>query len=63
MPTNLRFTKKEENNLRKKCIQINKILIDKNKLPIRESELAHIILDKSITYVKTDSKGEIYIDI
>ncbi|MFK5891208.1 MAG: hypothetical protein QM486_10825 [Flavobacteriaceae bacterium] len=59
---NLRLSKKESEELRKKCIEINKILVSKEKAPIRESELAHFILYKSTTYVKITKSGEMIID-
>ncbi len=63
MPITLRFKKCEEAELHKKCIEINKILINKNLMPIRESELAHFILEKSISYVKVSKDGKLYIDV
>lgn len=63
MPATLRLTQDEQERLRKKAIEINKILINKGKEPIRDSELAHIILEKSISYVKIGSSGEIIIDM
>lgn len=62
MPKTLRLTTDEQEKLRKKCIEINKLLIGKNKEPLRDSELAHEILEKSISYVKISASGEIYID-
>jgi len=63
MPATLRFTKAEEAELHKKCIEINKILINKSKMPIRESELAHKILELTVGCVKVSKEGEIYIDM
>lgn len=63
MPATLRLTQKEQEQLRKKAIEINKILIEKRMEPVRDSELAHLILEKSITYVKVGSSGEIIIDV
>ncbi len=36
--------------------------MSKEKAPLRESELAHFILEKSITYVKVSPSGEMIID-
>jgi hypothetical protein len=63
MVTAVRLTPKEQEDLRKKCIEINKLLIKDNKMPVKESELVHKILEKSITYVKVGASGEIILDI
>jgi hypothetical protein len=62
MPTTLRFTKQEEVELQRKCVELNKLLIMKERPPIRESELAHIILKEKIKDVKVDKDGNIYIE-
>lgn len=62
MVTAVRLTDKEQEDLRKKCIEINKLLIKENKMPIKESELVHKILEKSISYVRVGASGEIIID-
>lgn len=63
MPTTVRLTDEEQEKIRKKCIDINKLLISKEKTPMRESELVHLILEKTITCVKVDKEGGIYIDV
>ena len=63
MAENLRLTKKEQKELSKKCIEINKILVSKEKAPLRDSELAHIILEKTISYVKVNNRGDVIVDI
>jgi hypothetical protein len=63
MPTTLRLTKEEEKNLREKCIEINKILVSQGQLPMRESELAHKILKKTIKHVKVEKDGEMIINV
>jgi hypothetical protein len=62
MVTAVRLTNNEQEALRKKCIEINKLLIKNNRMPMKESELIHEILEKSITYIQVDNKGEIYIE-
>ena len=62
MPISMRFTKSEQELLRKKCIELNKELITKGQLPIRESELAHKLLDISIRYAKIGVSGQMIID-
>lgn len=63
MVTAVRLTEKEQEDLRKKCIEINKLLIRDNRMPLKESELIHKILEKSIPYVKVGASGEIIIDL
>lgn len=62
MPKTLRLSDKEQEDLRKKSIEINKLLVKEGLQPLKDSELAHKILEKSITYVRVDKKGEIYLD-
>lgn len=62
MVTAVRLTTEEQNDLRKKCIEINKLLIKNNKMPVKESELIHKILEKTIPYVQVNNSGEIYIE-
>ena len=63
MPATLRLTTKEQEQLRKKCIEINKLLIKNGNEPLKDSELAHKILEKSIAYVSVNDKGEFIIDV
>lgn len=63
MVTAVRLTADEQEALRKKCIEINKLLIKANQMPLRESELVHKILEKTITCVDVNDKGEVIIDL
>lgn len=63
MANTLRLSKKEQEGLRKKCIEFNKLLIAENKVPVKESDLAHILLDISIRYAKINSRGEVIVDV
>ena len=63
MVTAVRLTTDEQELLRKKCIEINKLLIKANQMPLRESELIHKILEKTIGYVDVNNKGEVIIDL
>ena len=62
MPTNLRFTTWEQDELRKKAVEINKLLVKMGKQPLRDSEIAHKILEKSIPYVRLSASGEIVVE-
>jgi hypothetical protein len=63
MPTNLRLTSAEQDELRKKAIEINKLLVKQGMQPLRDSELAHRILEKSIAYAEVTTSGEIVLSI
>jgi len=57
MPATLRLSNAEQELLRKKCIDINKLLIKQGAQPIKDSELAHFLIEKSVTYVEVGSDG------
>lgn len=63
MPVTLRLTNDEQESLRKKCIEINKILIKNNRQPIKDSELAHLLLEKSMAYMAVSDKGDLILDV
>lgn len=63
MILNLRLNKYEQETIREKSIEINKKLIAKNKQPVKESELLHIILKKTIKKVYVNENGEIELNI
>jgi hypothetical protein len=62
MPTVLRLTKEEQDALRKKCIKINKVLIESNKMPVTESALLHMILEKALKTVEVNTKGNVMLE-
>ena len=55
----LRIKEVQSENLRKKCIEINKILISMNKEPLKDSEIAHKILDIGIKNILVNKYGEL----
>ena len=59
MPTNIRLTDKEQELIRIKAVEINKALVGKGMQPVKDSELIHKILEKSIRYTVLNEKGEI----
>lgn len=63
VPTNIRLTKEERESLRKKAIEINKILVREGLEPLKNSELAHKLLEISITYASVKKSGEVYLEI
>jgi len=62
MPENVRITKEEDIKIHEKCIEINKILISSNRMPMRESELIHKILEIGLNKLKIDKNGEMYFE-
>ncbi len=48
MAITVRLNDREQELLRKKCVELNKALINKGLMPIKDSELVHIILDQCI---------------
>jgi hypothetical protein len=55
----LRIKEVQSENVRKKCIEINKILISMNKEPLKDSEIAHKILDIGIKSIFVNKYGEL----
>ena len=63
MAITLRLTKEEQRLIREKCIEINKLLVAQGLAPLKDSELTHKILTKSVRYTKLTKDGEIIIDM
>lgn len=59
MAITVRLNDKEQEDLRKKCVELNKQLINKNLQPIKDSELVHIILEQTIGNVEITNSGKI----
>ncbi|WP_426139436.1 hypothetical protein [Pseudomonas sp. DWP3-1-2] len=62
MATNVRLTAGEQEAIRKKAIEFNKILIKLGKQPMRDSELVHKILEKSVPYARLSESGDVIIE-
>lgn len=58
----LRIKKDELELLRKKSIEINKLLLKHGKPPMEDPTLLHEILKKSIPCATVNSKGEVVIE-
>lgn len=59
MAITVRLNDKEQEMLRKKCIELNKLLINRNLMPIKESELVHIILEQCIDETELTTNGQV----
>ena len=55
----VRLNDGEQEEIRKKAVEINKLLIQKGLQPVRDSELVHIILEQSIGYIEVTASGKI----
>jgi len=62
MPATLRLSNAEQEALRQKCIEINKLLVKQGMMPMRDSELAHKILEKSVPCVQVNQRGELILE-
>lgn len=62
MATNVRLTNAEQEAIRQKAIEINKLLIKKGMQPLRDSELVHKILEKSVPYARLNESGEVVVE-
>jgi len=62
MATNVRLTQQEQEAIRKKAIEFNKLLIKQGRQPMRDSELVHKILEKSVPYAQLTENGEVTIE-
>jgi len=62
MATNLRLTEWEQEEIRKKSVEINKIRIKNGLQPLKDSEVLHKLLEKTIPYLKSSATGEVMIE-
>ena len=57
----LRLNDKEKELLRNKAVELNKILINKKLEPVKDTELAHIVLEQAIHLVEITESGKLII--
>jgi len=63
MAVTVRLNDTEQERLRRKAIELNKVLINRGLEPIKDSELVHRILDQTIESAEISSSGEIIISL
>jgi len=63
MPATLRLSNAEQEALRQKCIEINKLLVKQGRMPMKDSELAHKILEKSVPCAHVNQSGELVLEL
>lgn len=61
MVMNVRLNDWEQEEIRKKAVEINKKLIEKGKQPIRDSRLVHEILEQCIKRAEVTASGDIIV--
>lgn len=61
MVKSVRLNEKEQEILRKKAVALNKILINKNQQPVRDSELVHILIEKGIDLIEVGNSGNVIV--
>jgi hypothetical protein len=59
MPTNVRLSMEEQEALRKKCIDINKMLVKMGMQPLRDSEVVHAVLAQAIEKIEVSASGKL----
>ncbi|WP_204370276.1 hypothetical protein [Cardiobacterium hominis] len=59
----MRINDLEQEAIRKKAIELNKRLVEAGKAPVKDSELVHAILIKSIKSAYLDSEYKIQIGL
>lgn len=61
MVQSVRLNDKEQEILRKKAVELNKVLIQKGQQPIRDSELVHILIEQGIELIEIGNSGNVII--
>lgn len=62
MSKTVRLSDAEQEAIRQKAIEINKLLIKQGKQPLKDSELVHKILEKTVAYVRLNAAGEVVVE-
>ncbi|WP_324645719.1 hypothetical protein [Acinetobacter sp. MD2] len=61
MVQSVRLNDKEQEMLRKKAVELNKVLIQKGQQPIRDSEVVHILIEHGIDLIEVGNSGNLII--
>lgn len=61
MVQSVRINDQEQEMLRKKAVELNKVLIQKGQQPLRDSELVHILIDEGLELLEVSSSGTVKI--
>ncbi len=58
MVQSVRLNDQEQEMLRKKAVELNKILIQKGQQPLRDSELVHILIEEGLELIEVGTSGK-----
>jgi hypothetical protein len=58
MVQSVRLNDQEQEMLRKKAVELNKVLIQKGQQPLRDSELVHILIEEGLELIEVGSSGK-----
>lgn len=58
MVQSVRLNDQEQELLRKKAVELNKILIQKGQQPLRDSELVHILIEQGLDLIEVGNSGK-----
>jgi hypothetical protein len=58
MVQSVRLNDQEQELLRKKAVELNKLLIQKGQQPLRDSELVHILIEEGLDLIEVGSSGK-----
>jgi hypothetical protein len=61
MATTFRLNREEQENIEKKCNELNKLLVNNGMKAMKESELLHIVIEIAIDRTKIDKDWNIVI--
>lgn len=62
MAKTVRLSDEEQELIRKKAVILNKRLMDKNKQPLRDSELVHAVIQLALDKIEVSASGELILD-
>lgn len=58
MVQSVRLNDQEQEMLRKKAVELNKVLIQKGQQPLRDSELVHILIEQGLELIEIGASGK-----
>jgi hypothetical protein len=62
MAKTVRLSDEEQELIRKKAVILNKKLMDKNKQPLRDSELVHAVIQLALDKIEVGNSGNLIIN-
>lgn len=58
MVQSVRLNEHEQELLRKKAVELNKVLILRGQQPLRDSELVHILIEEGLELIEVGASGK-----